>query len=239
MWVSSYIYIYMYIYIHIHIYTYTHTHIYTYIHTHIHTYIHTHIDTHTHRHTYRHTYTYIYLNFSFFKRLYLFIFRERGREWEREGEKHWSAASPTPPPGDLAHNPGMCLDQDLNQQPFGSQASAQSTEPHQPGLHHIYLNDEANGLKYSFLPWNCHNSGYFAWVPQNSLGGEYRLWTRWPLRPFLDLKLWAPWKRRVPILKSLEIQVVISWAFPKKHWLCQSQGPKAMWPLYWSGLFRC
>ena len=35
--------------------------------------------------------------------------------------------------GGLAHNPGMYPDWELNQRPFGSQASAQSTEPHQPG----------------------------------------------------------------------------------------------------------
>ena len=35
---------------------------------------------------------------------------------------------------DLARNPGMCPDWELNQQPFGSQARVQSTEPHQPGL---------------------------------------------------------------------------------------------------------
>ena len=38
-----------------------------------------------------------------------------------------------PPTGDLTHNPGMCPDWGLNQQPFGLQAGAQSTEPHQPG----------------------------------------------------------------------------------------------------------
>ena len=43
-------------------------------------------------------------------------------------------ASYVPPTGDLGHNPGMCPDWESNQQPFGSQASAQSTEPHQPGL---------------------------------------------------------------------------------------------------------
>ena len=40
-------------------------------------------------------------------------------------------------PGDLAHNPGMCPDWESNRQPFGSQAGAQSTEPHQPGLNGI------------------------------------------------------------------------------------------------------
>ena len=78
--------------------------------------------------------------FSFFKkRFYLFIFRERGKEGEREGEKHQcvvaSLASPT---GDLARNPGMCPDWDSNQQPFGSQACAQSTELHQPGLSFVF-----------------------------------------------------------------------------------------------------
>ena len=71
---------------------------------------------------------------SFFKkRFYLFIFRQRGRVGEREGKKHQHVvASHAPPTGDLACNPGICPDWELNQQPFGSQAGAQSTEPHQP-----------------------------------------------------------------------------------------------------------
>ena len=39
-----------------------------------------------------------------------------------------------PPTGDLACNPGMCSDWELNEQPLGLQAGTQSTEPHQPGL---------------------------------------------------------------------------------------------------------
>ena len=38
----------------------------------------------------------------------------------------------TPPTGDLAHNPGMCPDWELNLRSFGLQALDQSTEPHQP-----------------------------------------------------------------------------------------------------------
>ena len=74
----------------------------------------------------------------FFPRFYLFIFRERGREGEREGKKHQSVvASCAPPAGGLAHNPGMCPDWELSWQPFGSQAGTQSTEPHQPGQKHL------------------------------------------------------------------------------------------------------
>ena len=52
---------------------------------------------------------------SFSKRFYLFIFRERGREGEREGEKYqYVVASCTPPSEDLAHNPGMCPDWESN-----------------------------------------------------------------------------------------------------------------------------
>ena len=70
----------------------------------------------------------------FFKRFYLFIFRQTGREGEREGEKHqYVVASRAPPAGDLAHNPGMCPDWESNWRLFGSQAGAQSTGPHQPG----------------------------------------------------------------------------------------------------------
>ena len=67
--------------------------------------------------------------------IYLFIFRERGREGETEGEKHHCVvASHTSPTWDLARTPGMYPDWELNQRPFGSQASTQSTELHQPGL---------------------------------------------------------------------------------------------------------
>ena len=53
----------------------------------------------------------------------------------KTGEKHQCAvASHTPLTGDLAHNPGMCPDWELNSQPFGLQADTQSTEPQQPGL---------------------------------------------------------------------------------------------------------
>ena len=51
-----------------------------------------------------------YNHTMFFKRFYLFIFRERGREGEREGEKHQCVvASHVAPTGNLVHNPGMCL----------------------------------------------------------------------------------------------------------------------------------
>ena len=70
----------------------------------------------------------------FLKRFCLFILRLKGREGEREGEKHQHvAASHSPPTRDLARKPGMCPDWESNQPPLGLQASAQSTEPHQPG----------------------------------------------------------------------------------------------------------
>ena len=57
-----------------------------------------------------------------------------GRKGDREEEKHQCVvACHMPPTGDLAHNPGMCPDWELNQRPFSSQAHVQSTEPHQPG----------------------------------------------------------------------------------------------------------
>ena len=74
----------------------------------------------------------------FLKTFYLFIFREE-KEGDREREKHQCVvASRAPPTGELTHNPGMCPDWELNQRPFGSQAWAQSTELHQPGLSFLY-----------------------------------------------------------------------------------------------------
>ena len=78
--------------------------------------------------------------FFFESIIYLFIFRERGREGERKGEKYACVvASHVPPTGDLAGNRGMCPDWESNQQPFGSRAGAPSTEPHQPELESIFL----------------------------------------------------------------------------------------------------
>ena len=78
--------------------------------------------------------TLVYNFLSFFK-FYLFTFREKGREGEEEGEKHQCVvASHVPLTGDLARNPGMCPDWELNWRPFDLQAGTQSTEPHQPGL---------------------------------------------------------------------------------------------------------
>ena len=75
---------------------------------------------------------------KYFKRFYLFIFRQKGME--KEGEKHECVdASRMPPTGDLTCNPGMCPDWESNQQPFGLQAGAHSTEPHQPGLYLTYF----------------------------------------------------------------------------------------------------
>ena len=70
----------------------------------------------------------------FFFFLILFIFTESGREGEREREKHQCVvASHMAPTRDLACNPGMCPNWELNQWLVSSQASVQSTEPHQPG----------------------------------------------------------------------------------------------------------
>ena len=75
----------------------------------------------------------------------------RGRKGERVGEKHpweihWSVASRTPPTGDLAWNPGLCPDWELNQRPFGSLAGTQSTEPRQPGLCIQFYRKPCNSL---------------------------------------------------------------------------------------------
>ena len=71
--------------------------------------------------------------FLFFKRFYLLIFRER--EGKKKEERNINVWLPLmhPPTRDLAHNPGMCPHWELNRQPFSLQASAQPTEPHQPG----------------------------------------------------------------------------------------------------------
>ena len=60
---------------------------------------------------------------SFVKRFCLCIFLERRMEGGRKGEKHQCViASYVVVPGDLACNPGMCPNWELNWQPFGLQS---------------------------------------------------------------------------------------------------------------------
>ena len=96
------------------------------------------------------------LRFAFFLRFYLFIFRARGTEGDREGEKHQCVvASSVPPTGELTHNPGMCPDWESNGRPFGSQASTQSTEPLQPGqicIFHNMISGENGANLYGTVP---------------------------------------------------------------------------------------
>ena len=56
----------------------------------------------------------------FFLRISLFIFSERGRQGEREGEKlQCVVASYMAHTGDLARSPGMCPDSESNWRLFG------------------------------------------------------------------------------------------------------------------------
>ena len=69
-----------------------------------------------------------------FLRFHLFIYFFRAGKGRRKVEKHQCVvASCMSPTGELAHNPGMCPDWELNLWPFGLQPSTQSTELHQPG----------------------------------------------------------------------------------------------------------
>ena len=73
--------------------------------------------------------------YTLFYKDFIYVFLERGKEGEREEKKYQCViTSCTPPTGDLTCNPSMCPDWELNQRPFGLQAGAQSTEPHEPGL---------------------------------------------------------------------------------------------------------
>ena len=67
-----------------------------------------------------------FVNFFLFKD-FIYLFLDRGNEGEKEGEEYqYFVASYAPRTGDLAHNPGMCPDQESNHLPFGS---------HQPSIH--------------------------------------------------------------------------------------------------------
>ena len=62
----------------------------------------------------------MYIN-SFFKKEFMYLFSEIGEVREKEGEEHQCVvAFHIPHTEDLAHNPGMFPDWELNWQPFAS-----------------------------------------------------------------------------------------------------------------------
>ena len=75
-------------------------------------------------------------SFFFFKILFIYLQRE-GKGGRKRNINVQCQLLLTPPPGDLAINPHMCPDWELNQRHFGSPAGAQCTEPHQSGP--VYL----------------------------------------------------------------------------------------------------
>ena len=71
-----------------------------------------------------------------------------GKETDRERNiaVRETVDSHMPSKGDLTCNPGMCPDWESNWRPYSWQASAQSTEPHQPGQYNIIL---VSSVQYS------------------------------------------------------------------------------------------
>ena len=63
--------------------------------------------------------------------------------------------SRAPHTGDLACNPGLCPEWELNWKPFGLQASAQSTEPQQPELQDYFHMKFYLHLLSKWLPVPC------------------------------------------------------------------------------------
>ena len=71
------------------------------------------------------------LNILFYFKDFIYLLLEKGRE--KEKERNITVWLPIMHPQRGARTPGMCPDWESKQQPFGLQAGAQSTEPHQPG----------------------------------------------------------------------------------------------------------
>ena len=106
------------------------------------------------------------------KGLILFIFRERGQEGEREGEKHqWMVASHVALTGALACNPGMCPDWESNQQPFGSQPVFNPLSYTSQGLLKLYTLKKKN-LIYLFLERGREGEKYHLVASRMPLTGD-------------------------------------------------------------------
>ena len=113
------------------------------------------------------------LSFLLLKKILFTFFLERRREGEREGEKHQCVvAFHALPTGDLAGNLGVCPDWELNWRSSGSQASAQSTEVHQPGQQAFSMSSPmpsgiyllTTSLQSFFCPSRVMISIIFFWI---------------------------------------------------------------------------
>ena len=79
----------------------------------------------------------VYLHLLHFLKHFIYLFLERGEGREKERERNINVCLPLEcdPTGDLARNPNLCPEWELNQRLLCSQAGPQITQPHQPGLH--------------------------------------------------------------------------------------------------------
>ena len=118
-----------------------------------------------------------------------------GRVKERERnlnvwEKHQLVAWHSPLTGDLACSPGMGPGQESNQRSFGSQADAQFTEPHEPGLLHIFK----FGF-FFFFEWQCYLYILDSRPLSNMILFCILLWygLLWTLRRNLSAEMYSPW----------------------------------------------
>ena len=100
--------------------------------------------------TYIHAKPCIVMFITDLKKYFIYLFLDRREGWEKERERNINVWLPfrcslldTWPA-----TQACALDWDSNLWPFGSQASAQSTEPHQPGLHHRFVCKNTNGKQH-------------------------------------------------------------------------------------------
>ena len=141
---------------------------------------------------------------------FIYLLLEKGREErEREGEKHQCVVAPHAPiTGNLAHNPGMCPDWELNRQPFGLQGGIQSTEPHQPGAALLCFKGLGRGPLGEAPMAICRGPGASRQVGDCRAGEDARNWFHrvgklWGPQTGRDQKLWM-----VPILPGRHLGIV-------------------------------
>ena len=97
---------------------------------------------------------------------FIYLFLERGQGREKEEKKHQCVvASHIPPTWDLAQNPGMCPDWELNWQPFGSHAVLNPLSPTSQGKEtFIEWRNELNGREREKEVQGWLSGSWFVWV---------------------------------------------------------------------------
>ena len=185
-----------------------------------------------------------------FQGFFVFFLRDWGREGGREGEKHQWVAFPTPPSGDLAHNPGVLTWLEVESATFWftgwcsvhwatpARAHVEILTPKDDGIRKWGLGKRRRSWGWSLHEWDLCS---YKRDPAD-LHHPSTMWGHGGKVPAVDQEvgshqntiMLAPWPWTFQILQLWEINFCFYklpslWYFVTAAWVDQDTWPYGMW----------